>query len=251
MKVIAFINQKGGVGKTTSTVNIGAGLSRLKKKVLLIDLDPQGNLSSSIGLEPTELDRTVYDLLKKEAPLQSVIQKKDTLWVLPASIALAAFEQTRSKVADSEFLLKEALQEAKGFDYILIDCPPSLGLLTLNALAAAHEVYIPMQTEFLALQGLSQLLETCKVINKRINPTLKLGGIIGMRFNRRKLNKEVIEHLKESFEGKMFQTAIRENIALAEAPSFGKNIYEYKPESIGAQDYRALCKEIVARSEAS
>lgn len=246
MTTIAFINQKGGVGKTTATCNIGAGLAARGKKVLLIDLDPQGNLSAACGV-PAALEKTVFEVLMHEASLKEVTLAIENFHIIPANIGLSAFEQLCAGETDKEFQLKEALKN-HSYDYILIDCPPSLGLLTLNALAAADEVYIPVQTEFLALQGLSQLLDTCKVINRRINPALKLGGIIGMRFNRRKLNSEIIAHLRESFKEKMFNTAIRENIALAEAPSFGMDIYRYKPTSIGAKDYKDLCEEIIQRT---
>ena len=249
MRKIAFINQKGGVGKTTTTINAGAGLAQMKKRVLLIDLDPQGNLSSSLGINTEESEVTTLHLLTQQTISSEDMVHKNNFYVIPATIALASLEQQYSTHPEREFLLKNALTYlANQFDFILFDCPPSLGLLTLNALAAANEVYIPMQTEYLALQGLSQLLDTCRVVSQRINPTLRLGGIIGIRYNRRRLNKEIVQHLKESFAAKMCETTIRENIALAEAPSHGKDIYEYKPDSIGAQDYKRLCKEIISRS---
>ncbi len=247
MKTIAFINQKGGVGKTTATLNIGAGLAQLGMSVLLIDLDPQANLTASCGIESDTLETTIYNVLQQEKTLSAIVIKQEKLSIAPASIELAAFERAAATVVEREYLLKRAIAHEK-YDYVLIDCPPSLGLLTINALAAADEVYIPVQTEFLALHGLSQLLDTCKVIWQRINPSLKLGGIIGMRYNRRRINKEVIEHLRESFKEKVFNTAIRENVSLSEAPSFGLDIYRYKPDSIGAQDYTNLCKEIIQRS---
>ena len=169
------------------------------------------------------------------------------MWVMPSSIELSAFDSEFRNTTGKEMILKKTLGDIKQFDFILIDCPPSLGLLTLNALAAAEEVYIPIQTEFLALQGLGQLLDTLKVVTQRINPSLKIGGIIGTRYNRRKISKEVMKFLVENFKDKTFKTFIRENVSLAEAPSFGKDIYEYNPKSTGAQDYFALCKEILAR----
>ncbi|MFZ5953808.1 MAG: ParA family protein [Candidatus Dependentiae bacterium] len=244
-KVIAFLNQKGGVGKTTSTINIGAGLAKLGKRVLLIDFDPQASLSCSLGIETPV--NSIYELLKNEVLFEEVLVKKDKLSVLPSSINLSALEYEFGATNNKEYLLKSIIKSIKGYDFIFIDCPPSLGLLTINALTAAQEVYIPVQTEFLALQGLGQLMETLSLITSHTNPELAVGGIIGTRFNRRKINKEVVSFLKTNFKGKAFKTVIRENVALTEAPSFGKDIFSHNPESNGAKDYSALCKEIVAR----
>jgi chromosome partitioning protein len=245
MRTIAFINQKGGVGKTTSTVNIGAGLSKLKKRVLLIDLDPQAHLTYSVGIQAHEVERTVYDLLRGEVKAEKVITERYGLQIIPATLDLSGAEMEFSGVAGREFLLREALDGINDFDYILLDCPPSLGLLTLNGLTTAKEVFIPLQAEFLALQGLSKLLETVEVVKKRLNKKLKITGVIGTRFDqRKKLNKEVISKVQEHFGDKVFKTMIRENIALAEAPSFGQTIFEYQANSYGAEDYLALSKEI-------
>lgn len=248
MKKIALINQKGGVGKTTSTINIGAGLSMLGKKVLLIDLDPQSNLTYSLGIHAHQLETGVFDLLKKREEIGDIVMERNGVSVIPATLELSGAEVELASEVGREFLLHEALERLNGFDYVLIDCSPSLGLLTINALVAAEIAYIPLQTEFLALQGLSQLLRTIEVVKKRLNRKLEIGGIIATRYNRRRLNKEVIEKIKEYFGDKVFNTLIRENISLAEAPSFGKTIYEYKPKSHGAEDYKKLCKEIVERS---
>lgn len=245
-KVIAFLNQKGGVGKTTSTINIGAGLAKLHKKVLLIDFDPQASLSCSLGIETPSF--SIYNLITNQVLLEEVIIKKDKLAVIPSSIELSNLEPQYRTAADKEYLLKKVIKTIKGYDYIFIDCPPSLGLLAINALTAAHEVYIPVQTEFLALQGLGQLMDTLSLITTHTNPHLLVGGIIGTRFNRRKINKEVVAYLKSNFKGKAFKTVIRENVALTEAPSFGKDIYSHNPDSIGAKDYYALCKEVIART---
>jgi chromosome partitioning protein len=245
MKIISFLNQKGGVGKTTSTINVGAGLARLNKKVLLIDFDPQASLSCSLGIESPAC--SVYDLLKKDRLLEQVIVKKGKMFVVPASIDLSAVDHEFRNVAGKEQLLKKVLSGAKKFDYVLIDCPPSLGLLTINALAVSNEVYIPIQTEFLALQGLGQLMDTLSVITKRINPSLKIGGIIGTRYNRRKISKDVFEYLIDNFKDKTFKTFIRENVSLTEAPSFGHDIFSHDPNSNGAKDYFALCKEILSK----
>jgi chromosome partitioning protein len=250
MRIIALANQKGGVGKTTSTMNIGAGLNKLGKKVLLVDLDPQAHLTYSLGIEAHELDKTVYELLKGETTLEEVlIYRGEGLKLIPSTLDLAGAEIELSGIAGREFLLKEALDGLRGFDYVLIDCPPSLGLLTLNALTTTQEVYIPLQTEFLALQGLSKLLETIEVVKKRLNRKLEITGIIGTRYDGRKLlNRGVIDKIEGYLGDKLFKTLIRENISLAEAPSYGQTIYEYKPDSHGAEDYLNLCKEIIERS---
>ncbi len=250
MKIITLTHQKGGVGKTTSTLNIGAGLSKLGKKILLIDLDPQAHLTYSLGIEAHKLDNTVYELLKGEAILKEVLRDRGELKVIPSKLDLAGAEIELSGIAGREFLLREALEGLSGLDYAFIDCPPSLGLLTLNALTTAHEIYIPLQSEFLALQGLSKLLQTVEVVQKRLNKGLKITGIIATRYDQRKrLNQEVIAKLNEYFgQDKLFKTAIRDNVSLAEAPSFGQTIFEYKPDSYGALDYLNLSKEILERS---
>ena len=255
MKSIAFINQKGGVGKTTSTINIGAGLARMGKKVLLVDFDPQANLTYAFGVQPEALQKTCYELIKAvvskrkfsadEYLLELNIGDKNKLFLLPSNIGLSGFENDIKDHAQRNFLLKEVLRHLEKFDYILVDCPPSLGILTINVLSAVQEVYIPVQTEFFALQGLGQISNVIAAVKQNLNPILKLGGIIGTKFNNRKLHKDVMSYLKESFKGIVFKTAIRENIALAEAPSFGKDIYSYSPKSNGAKDYYLLCKEII------
>lgn len=247
MKVISLINQKGGVGKTTSVINIAAGLNLLNKKTLAIDLDPQANLTYSLGIDPENLEYSMSDLLSGEVDINDAIL--DGICI-PASLRLSAAEVEFSTVAGREFLLKEALEELDGYDYVIIDCPPSLGLLTLNALAASDEVYIPLQTEFLALQGMSQLIKTIDVVQKRLNEDLEISGIIATRYDSRKnLSKEVIEKIETYFGDKLFKTFIRDNVALAEAPSFGKDIFSYRASSSGATDYKRLCWEIVDREK--
>jgi chromosome partitioning protein len=255
MKIIALINQKGGVGKTTCAINIGAGLNKLSKRVLLIDLDPQAHLTyslgvpaHSLGVPAHELNNTVYELLKGAVTLKETIIERNGLSLVPSSLNLSGAEIEFSGVAGREFLLKETVEGLKKYDYVFIDCPPSLGLLTLNALTTAQKVYIPLQTEFLALQGMTKLLETITVVKKRLNKNIEIAGIIAMRFdNRKNLNREVVEKIKEYFGDKLFNTLIRDNISLAEAPSFGKTIFEYKSNSYGAKDYLDLCKEIIKR----
>ena len=248
MPTIALINQKGGVGKTTSTINLGAGLSMLGKSVLLADLDPQAHLTYGLGIQGHELDTTVYEVLKGEVTASEAIVKRDGLEVLPSSLSLSAAEVELSAMAGREFLLKEALADLPRYDFVLLDCPPSLGLLTLNALTAAQEVFIPLQTEFLALQGMSKLVDTVNVVKKRLNPDLTISGIIGTLFDARKnLNREVVNKIREYFADKLFETLIHDNVALAEAPSYGQTIFEYRPDCRGAQDYLALSQETVAR----
>ena len=248
MRIIAIANQKGGVGKTTSTINIGAGLNQLGKKVLLIDLDPQAHLTYSTGIAAHELTRTIYQVLKGEATVEDIILDRNGVKLIPSTLDLSGAEIELSGMPGREFLLNEGINRPKGFDFILIDCPPSLGLLTLNAFTTSKEIYIPLQMEFLALQGMGKLLQTVEVVKKRLNKDLAITGVIGTRFDGRKtLNREVEEKIKAHFGDKVFKTFIRENISLAEAPSFGKTIFEYKPDSHGAEDYLALCREIIER----
>ena len=248
MPTIALINQKGGVGKTTSTINLGAGLAMLGKSVLLVDLDPQAHLTYGLGIQAHELDYTVYEVLKGEVVTRDAIINRDRLEVLPSSLSLSAAEMELSGMPGREYLLKEALSSLVPRDFVLLDCPPSLGLLTLNALTAAQEVYIPLQTEFLSLQGVSKLMDTVNVVRKRLNPGLAVTGIIGTLYDGRKnLNREVVEKIREYFADKLFETLIHDNVALAEAPSYGQTIFEYRPNCRGAQDYLALSQEAVAR----
>jgi chromosome partitioning protein len=248
MKVIALMNQKGGVGKTSSTINIGTGLNQLKNKVLVVDLDPQAHLTYSLGIKAHELEKTVYTLLKGECQVKEVLIERSGIMIIPSSLDLSGAEIELSGIAGREFLLKDALKKLRAFDYVLMDCPPSLSLLTINALTAVKEVYIPLQTEFLALQGMGKLLETVEIVRKRLNKRLRITGVIGTRYDsRKKLNKEVIEKIKEHFGDKLFKTLIRDNISIAEAPSFGKSIFDYKSNSHGAEDYLNLCKEIIER----
>ena len=246
MRIISLLNQKGGVGKTTSTVNIGQGLSLLGKKVLLLDLDPQAHLTYSLGIKAHELEKTVFELLKGEATLDQVIQTRGALHVIPSTLDLSGAEMEFSSVAGREMLLKEALKKAHDYDYILIDCPPNLSILTLNTLTTAREVFICVQTEYLALQGIARLMETIQVVKKRLNKSLNVTGVICTRYDKRKrLNVEVAENIKSYFGEKVFHTMIRDNIALAEAPIKGKTIFDYAPRSHGAEDYMELCKEII------
>ncbi len=248
MRIIAITNHKGGVGKTTTTVNIGAGLAKLEQRVLLIDLDPQAHLTYSLGFQAHELENSIYELLKGEINFNDVIVSKGSIHLIPSSLDLSGADVELSNVAGREGLLLESLEGQDNYDFILLDCPPSLGLLTLNALTTSKEIFIPIQAEFLALQGMSKLLQLIDIVKTRLNEELELTGMIGTRYSfRKKLNVEVIGKIKEYFHDKLFNTLIRENISLAEAPSFGKDIFDYKPGSTGAIDYLNLCKEILER----
>ena len=249
MRIIAFTNQKGGVGKTTSVVNIGAGLARSGKKVLLIDLDPQANLTASLGFDVEALEETIYDLLLGKASVDSITLPKNDFFILPSSLDLSGAEIALASVVGRETILKRSLAKTKGYDYILIDCPPSLGLLTLNAFTTAQEIIIPVQTEFLSLRGMRKLLETIEVVRERLNDNLSITGIIATLYDGRKsLHKEAIGKLQEHFGEKMFKTFVRDTVALAESQSFGEPIFNYKSNSYAAEDYTALCTEILTRT---
>lgn len=248
MRTIAISNQKGGVGKTTSTINIGAGLAQLGKRVLLIDMDPQANLTYSLGIIAHELENTVYELLRGESQFEKIRIERNGFDVIPSTLDLSGAEIEFSGLPGREYLLQETIAKVNDYDYILIDCPPSLGILTLNSLTTAQEIWIPLQTEFLPMYGISKLIQTVEIVQKRLNQNLDISGIICTRFDGRKnLNKEVVEKLREHFGEKVFKSMIRENISLAEAPSYGQTIFEYKPKSNGAEDYLNLCKELILR----
>jgi len=263
MRVIALMNQKGGVGKTTTTVNLGAALAEMGKRVCLVDLDPQAHLTINYGVEPSPDVCSLYDVLVDGASfLEAVFKIDDNIALVPSSINLAAAEIELVSVLGRETLLKKRLEAAQhDFDFVLLDCPPSLGLLTLNALAVASEVIIPMQPHFLALQGVAKLLETVRMVNKRINPELKVSGIVLTMFDSQtKLSNEVVAELNSFIidalgkplpwaGARIFKSKIRRNIKLAESPSFGQHIIAYEPNSNGAADYRALAKEVLAMQE--
>ena len=246
MKTIAVSNHKGGVGKTTSTINIGAGLSRNGKKVLLIDLDPQANMTHSLGISEPEF--TVYGSLKGDYELKPV-QITDNLFVIPSTLDLSGAEIELSSEVGRELLLNDLIEPLKKkFDFILIDCPPSLGLLTINALTASDEVYIPLQAEYLAMQGLTKLIEVVEKIKKKLNKKLSVGGVFITQYDQRKvLNRNVLEAIETHFQNKVFKTKIRDNVALAEAPSEQKDIFSYNANTNGAEDYMNLEKEILSK----
>ncbi len=248
-KIIALVNQKGGTGKTTSTINIAAGLTNKGYKVLTIDLDPQGSLTASLGIDTYNNPNTIYEALNGQIKAQDCIIKKN-FDIMPSDIRLSGAEIELSSIPGRETILKEILDPVlNNYNYILIDCPPSLTLLTLNGLVAAKEIYITLQPEYLALLGMSQLIKTIETVKKRLNPSLEVTGIIITMFDSRKiLNKEVIENVEAYFPDKIFNTKIRNNVALAEAPAQGLDIFSYKPGSNGAEDYNNLVNEILQRS---
>jgi chromosome partitioning protein len=267
MRIIALMNQKGGVAKTTTTVNLGAALAEAGKKVCLVDLDPQSHLTINFGVDPTGDVTSLYDVLVEGQSLLAALRRLDErLALVPASIDLAAAEVDLVKVPARQTLLKQRIDAAVAaggldFDYMLMDCPPSLGLLTLNALAAADEVMIPMQGHFLALQGVGKLLETVALVNKGLNPRLRVSGIVLTLFDAQtRLSNEVIGDLRAFLaeaaakrlpwsNAVVFQTKIRRNIKLAESPGFGQTILKYDPSSHGAADYRALAREVLAMGQ--
>ena len=245
-KVLSISNHKGGVGKTTSAINIGAGLNKLGKKVLLIDLDPQANLSQSLGL--TNQDKTIYGALKGEYKLEPVSVLKG-LDVIPSTLDLSGAEIELSSEPGREYILKELIDGIRNdYDYIIIDSPPSLGLLTINSFTAADEILIPLQAQFLAMQGLAKLVEVVEKIKSRLNKELKMGGVFITQYDGRKvLNRDVVETINAHFKSEVFKTKIRDNIALAEAPAQGLDIFRYNAKSNGAEDYMDLAQEIIKR----
>ena len=257
MRIVAISNQKGGVGKTTTSVNLGAALAERGHEVLLIDLDPQGNASSHVGVDIYRMEKSLYDVLTAGLPLEEILQTTSLpgLSCAPSNIDLSSAEIEMVSAVGREIVLKEAIarldrdRKDKGqrpFDFVIIDCPPSLGLLSINALSAATEILVPMQTEFFALQGMSKLMEVVNIVRHRINPGLALKGIIACRMDTRtRLSSEVLDEIGRHFPSLLYRTRIRQNVKLAEAPSHGLTVIEYDPESKGAQDYRELALEFL------
>ncbi len=257
MRRIALINQKGGVGKTTTTVNLGAALATMGKRVLVMDLDPQGNMSIHLDRAAGPQVPTTYDVLTGNMPIKDVLRTTDipNLWVVPSNIDLSGAELELAASFGRESLLKDAIeqwvQDSNGVspvDYMLFDCPPSLGLLSVNGMVAAGEVIMTLQTEFFALQGMSKLVEVIALLRRRLNPELEIAGILPCLYDTRlKLAREVLAEIRKYFPGQVFERPIGKNVKLAEAPSYGQTIFQYAPKSSGAKDYQALAVEVIAQ----
>jgi chromosome partitioning protein len=248
VRIIAVINQKGGSGKTTTTVNLAAGLAEKKKKVLIIDLDAQGSATKWFGMSLNT--KGIYALFVDEVNIESLSIKTtiNNISIIPSSTWLIGLDKRLAQEMGAETLLKQHIEKLSRstFDYILIDCPPTLGILTINALAAVHEIIVPVEARFMALNGLIDLLQTIEVIKKRLNPSLKIAGIVPCRVDSRtKHAKEIVHELSNNFKGMLYKTAIRENVRLSEAPSFAQPIMIYDKNCHGTNDYRALAKEVI------
>lgn len=246
-KIIAILNHKGGVGKTTSTINLAAAFQQKKKRVMVIDLDGQANLTESFGYSIEE-EKTVYGAMKGEYPLP-IIETGSGISLVPSCLDLSAAESELINEPGREMILRGLIAkvpDVNKYDYILIDCPPSLGLLTLNALTASDYLIIPVQAQFLAMRGMAKIMNVIQIVQERLNPGLKVGGIVITQYDQRKtLNKSVSDLIKDSFCDQVFKTIIRDNVSLAEAPIKGQNIYEYNKNSNGAKDYMELAKEVL------
>ena len=250
-RVIAVINQKGGVGKSTTVINLSACLGENKKKVLVIDFDPQGNSTSGYGIEKEELEHDIYDVILHDYPIEDAIMEtsEPNVFIVPATIQLATAEIELVTAMARESVLKDAVNKVKDeFDYVLIDCPPSLGLLTINALIAANSLLIPIQCEYYALEGVAKLLESMQMVKRRMNPDLEIFGVLMTMFDSRTtLSKQVVDEVQEYFGKKMFKTIIPRNVKVSEAPSHGMPVVQYARVSKGSLAYMKLAKEVVAR----
>lgn len=252
-RIIAIANQKGGVGKTTTAINLSASLAVKGKKVLVIDMDPQGNTTSGFGIDKNELENTVYELILGECSIHECMLKDviENVSIIPANVNLAAAEIELIGVEKKEFILKNEVDWVKNqFDFIVIDCPPSLSMLTVNAMTTADTVLVPIQCEYYALEGLSQLIHTVNLVRERLNPTLDIEGVLFTMYDARtNLSMQVVENVKNHLNQKIYKTMIPRNIRLAEAPSYGMPISLYDPKSSGAESYMALAEEVIARKD--
>ena len=252
-RAIVIANQKGGVGKTTTSINLAASLAKEGKKVLVIDMDPQGNTTSGLGVDKENVEHTAYELLLGESSIEQCLQKEvfENLSVIPANINLAAAEIELIGVDDKEYLLKKALSTIKdNYDYIIVDCPPSLNMLTVNSMSAGDTVLVPIQCEYYALEGLSQLIHTIGLVQERLNPDLEIEGVVFTMYDARtNLSLQVVENVKSNLDQNIYKSIIPRNVRLAEAPSYGMPITEYDAKSAGAEAYKMLAEEVIHRGE--
>ncbi len=252
-RIIAVANQKGGVGKTTTAINLSSCLASLGKKVLAIDMDPQGNMTSGLGIDKNEMEYTVYDLILAEADIGQVIYKDalENLDVLPTNIDLSAAEIELIGVEEKEFIIRKEVDKIRDeYDFIVIDCPPSLSMLTINAMTTADSILVPIQCEYYALEGLSQLIHTIDLVKERLNPQLKIEGVVFTMYDARtNLSLQVVENVKDNLQQAIYKTIIPRNIRLAEAPSHGLPINLYDPKSAGAESYMMLAVEVINKGE--
>ena len=252
-RIIAIANQKGGVGKTTTAINLSASLTESGKKVLTIDMDPQGNTTSGLGIDKNQIENTVYEMILEELPTEECIQPSimEGLDVIASNINLSGAEVELISLENKEFLLKDKVEKLKSeYDYIIIDCPPSLNLLTINAMTTADTVLVPIQCEYYALEGLTQLMKTIDLIKERLNPKLEIEGVVFTMFDgRTNLSLQVVENVKENLDRNIYKTIIPRNVRLAEAPSHGVPINIYDGKSSGAEGYRLLAQEVIERGD--
>ena len=252
-RIIAIANQKGGVGKTTTSINLAASIAEMGKRVLAIDLDPQGNMTSGLGVDKNEVENTVYGLMLDECSINESIQ--DTvvkgLRLIPSNVNLAGAEIELLGINDKEYILKTAVDYIRDdYDFIVIDCPPSLNMLTINAMTTANSVLVPIQCEYYALEGLSQLIHTIDLVQQRLNPNLLIEGVVFTMYDvRTNLSNQVVENVRNNLDAKIYDTLIPRNIRLAEAPSYGLPINLYDSKSAGAESYRLLAKEVIDRKD--
>ena len=252
-RIIAVANQKGGVGKTTTSINLAACLAEKGKKVLAVDMDPQGNLTSGLGVDKDSVEKSIYELIIGEVDIKEVINKEvlENLDIIPTSIDLSAAEIELIGVDDKEYILRHAIDQVKDqYDFVIIDCPPSLSMLTINAMTTADSVIVPIQCEYYALEGLSQLIHTVELVKDRLNSKLEIEGVVFTMYDARtNLSLQVVENVKDNLQQNIYKTIIPRNIRLAEAPSYGLPINKYDPKSTGAESYMRLADEVIEREE--